>query len=66
MKREKGWCGGTVLLRYYCCRCDIFATFVTEGRVAGDLCLAVWTRFESELFASDVLVHALGEFGVAQ
>ena len=44
----------------------VFATFVTEGRVAGDLCFAVWTCFESELFASDVLVHALSEFGVAQ
>jgi len=55
--KGKSWCGDMVLLRH--CGRYVFATFVTEGRVAWDLCFAVWTCFESELFGSDVLVHAL-------
>jgi len=53
------WQYNVTLLCYCGYRCNVFATFVTEGRVSGDLCLAVWTWFESETFGSDVLVHTL-------
>jgi len=53
---------GVTPRRSFCCncRCYVFSTFVTEGRVGWNLRFTVWTRFESEALRSNVLVHALG------
>ena len=47
-------------------RYNIFTTFVTVGRVSGDLCIAAWAGLQSKTLRPDVLMHHLGEFRVAQ
>jgi len=45
---------------------NVFAAFVTVGRVSWNLGVAAWAGLQSETFASYVLVHHFREFRVTE